>query len=82
MYLSPAEKVALNFNSRSCEGATNPHEYGVLRDWISTHAPVKERLFREGSMIIDNYFNSRSCEGATKAPEVYTAVCQFQLTLL
>ena len=35
--------LTTHFNSRSCEGATNPHEYGVLRDWISTHAPVKER---------------------------------------
>ena len=59
---------ASNFNSRSCEGATEATLGEIASAWISTHAPVKERLAiakpRRGEFV---NFNSRSCEGATRS---------------
>ena len=57
-----------DFNSRSCEGATNQRHILDRGCRISTHAPVKERLTVYALLVLEINFNSRSCEGATGKP--------------
>ena len=71
-----------DFNSRSCEGATQGRNHARRARQISTHAPVKERPSGILSLVSEADFNSRSCEGATLKCQYVMYSVQFQLTLL
>ena len=56
----------MNFNPRSCEGATNQFIIKPEAVNISIHAPAKERQLIGRQIGGDGFdFNPRSCEGAT-----------------
>ena len=42
----PSLAKATSFNSRSREGATYTIGYGDYKDFVSIHAPVRERRFK------------------------------------